>query len=97
MRRGDSAGIAVLQPLRIYRGGAMLDLPVSMDAEENIGRRGTRLSLTPGGREIDFEAYYQIPLNRSTSLATNLLWQHHPDHLQQDGRLTVMASLKRVF
>lgn len=75
----DSLGLRLAQPLRVARGGLTLTLPSDYDyATTSVsGWTRERLSLAPGGRELDFEARYAAPLFGG-SLATNVFWRRDP-------------------
>lgn len=75
----DSFGLRVAQPLRVSTGGIDLDLPTYYDYDTLSVNSWTtqRLNLTPGGREIDIEARYALPL-LGGDFQTNLFWRRDP-------------------
>lgn len=78
----DSLGLRVAQPLRVARGGVDLTLPTLYDyATGGVATWTTqRLGLAPGGRELDVEARYRVPLGAG-AVQTNLYWRRDPGNV----------------
>jgi hypothetical protein len=85
LRDGDRFGFLVNQPLRVTRGSAELELAIGRDTERNLvtGRIGTDLS--PGGRELDFEAFYKLELTAERTLTTSAMLRSEPGHSEDAG------------
>jgi len=79
-RSHDTFGMAWSQPLRATNGEVTLDLPVRIDADNNIYRSSERIDLEPEGREQDFEVYYAADLGKRSHLGAHFLYQHEPQH-----------------
>ncbi len=69
-----------------------------MDANEVLARQNVALDLAAKAHQLDFEAYYRMPLARHTRLAGNLFVTRNPDHAQGTGTaFAVSASLRHEF
>ena len=79
---GDRLTLGVGQPLRVESGRADLVLPTSYDyGTESFGYATQPLSLSPSGREIDFEAVYAWPLGNGWSARANLVRREDAGHI----------------
>lgn len=79
---GDRLAFRVMQPLRVRSGGFDLAVPVSYDyATGGVGYQGRAFSLSPKGREIDFEAAYGVPA-LGGHLGANLFLRTDPGHFE---------------
>jgi hypothetical protein len=97
-RYNDRAGFAVSSPLRISNGSADLLVPQSLDGQRNIVNSRTRVSLAPEGREIDFEAFYRMNLNRRTNIGTTLTYRDTQEDASYVGRgLSVFTTVGFQF
>jgi len=81
--RGDSLAFRIAQRLRVRGGGYQLNVPVSWDyATASAGTALRAFSLAPGGRELDFEAVYSLPVLRGAgSLSGNAFLRRQPGHI----------------
>ncbi|NOY17142.1 MAG: S8 family serine peptidase [Gammaproteobacteria bacterium] len=97
-RYNDRAGFAVSSPLRISNGSADLLVPQSLDSQRNVINSRTRVSLAPEGREIDFEAFYRMNLNRRTQVGTTLTYRDTPENTSYIGKgLSVFTTVGLRF
>ena len=99
LRRGDRAGLAVSQPLRVIRGSVDLNVPTGLDADFQITRTREHIDLEPPGSETAVEAYYRLPLRRRMgNFGAHVVYQNEPlhDNTQKD-RLTVFTTLRLKF
>ncbi len=74
-RYKDRAGFAVSSPMRVSNGDADLIVPVALDGFRNVVTNKSRVSLSPEGREIDYEAFYRMSLSHNTQLGTSLTYR----------------------
>lgn len=96
--RGDQAGVAFSQPLRVTGGEVDLSVPYARDFEGNIYRESERVSLEPRGREYTLESYYLHPLGRRASLGAYFMLRRQPNHVAGAGTdMTVLASYRARF
>ena len=58
---GDQLGVSLSQPLRVHDTSADVTLPTAYLADGTIGFETQRLSLAPGGRQIDLQLAYSRP------------------------------------
>ena len=80
LQRGDSLGLRFSQPLRVERGGLMLNLPVAYDYATETSRYGLQgLSLTPEGRELTGELAWRGSL-WGGGAAASLFYRRQPGH-----------------
>jgi len=79
---GDRAGIAVYQPLRVYRAKADLTIPVGTEPVPGgaIHYQGERVDVTPTGREIDLQMAYRWHPTRTINAATYGVMMVNPGH-----------------
>jgi len=79
---GDRLTLGVGQPLRVESGRANLVLPTSYNyGTESFGYASQALSLSPSGREMDFEAVYAVPLGNGWSARANLVRREDAGHI----------------
>ncbi|WP_150007416.1 S8 family peptidase, partial [Iodidimonas nitroreducens] len=97
--KGDRAGFAVIQPLRVRGGTASLRVPVARDFDQDIFLFEDRsLSLAPTGREIDLEFSYGLSLDHQTRIETSLVQQFEAGHVDQGASITsVLLRLHTRF
>ncbi len=78
---GDTLALRLSQPLRVVGGGLNLDLPVAYDyATLSTTSALRRLTLSPGGREIDAELAWRGSL-LGGSASASLFWRKQPGHV----------------
>ena len=87
--KNDSLGLVVHQPLRAENGSFNLRIPGSADYRGNIYYKDHAYSLKPNGREIDYETFYEIDLNKVT-LRLSSIFIDEGGHLKE-------SSLEKVF
>ena len=81
-KAGDRLTLGVGQPLRVESGRADLVLPTSYDyGTQSFGYATQPLSLSPSGREIDFEMVYALPLGNGWSARANLVRREDAGHI----------------
>ncbi|MFT6077673.1 MAG: subtilisin family serine protease [Rickettsiales bacterium] len=81
---GGSLALVYSEPLRIYKGSANLDIPISRDDEGNVQRlTANGVSLAPDGKERDLEISYSTRLkyDRGT-INYNALVRQEPDNIK---------------
>ncbi|MFT6105871.1 MAG: subtilisin family serine protease [Rickettsiales bacterium] len=81
---GGSLALVYSEPLRIYKGSANLDIPISRDADGNVQRlTANGISLAPDGKEQDLEISYSTKLkyDRGT-INFNSLVRQEPDNIK---------------
>ncbi len=64
---GGRLGIIYSEPLRVYSGKALVDIPIARDNSGNVLRYNASLSLKPQGKERDFEFFYAHNLNKNNA------------------------------
>ncbi len=83
---GGKVGIIYSQPLRVYSGKAEINVPVARDLEGNVTRYSSTVSLTPKGREQDFEIFYAKNLTLNwfvdPTIKFNLVAQKQPQNIK---------------
>ncbi len=76
----DRWGLLVSQPLRVTSGSLMFNRPTGRDADGVVYGDRVEVPLVADGREIDFEAYYALPLGADGLLGFNLRYALEPDN-----------------
>lgn len=79
---GGKLGFVYSEPLRVYSGNALIDIPVARDIAGNITRYSASVSLKPQGKERDFELYYSKDLAKNSQIKFNLIGQLQPGNIQ---------------
>ncbi len=81
-QRGDRAGLAVYQPLRVYGAQADLTIPVGTEPVPGgaIHYQSERVDVTPTGREIDLQLAYRWHPTRTINAATYGVMMVNPGH-----------------
>jgi len=98
LRRGDGFGVILNQPLRVSSGSADIALTNGRDAAGNLSVTNFTADLTPSGRELDFEVFYNMALGAQTSLAASALLRHEPGHIADADNEGILAlRLRRRF
>ncbi len=81
----DRLTFAVVQPLRVEAGSAVIDRPVGRSFDGQILRQRDRVDLAPAGREIDLEVGYRLALGGRWALQLDWLTQLEPGHQADAG------------
>ncbi len=80
-KEGDGLTFMVGQPLRVSEGSADVSVPTARTADGQVIRESADLDLTPAGREIAFEATYDVGLaGDDQELGTGVFLRLNPDH-----------------
>lgn len=83
---GGTVGLVYLEPMRVYSGSALIDVPVARDFDGNVTRYSTSVSLKPQGKECDFEVFYLTNLALrnflNPVLKFNLIMQRQPNNVK---------------
>jgi hypothetical protein len=80
-RADDKIAFRVMQPLRVASGGFDLTLPTSYDyATGTAGFDSRFFSLSPSGREIDFEGAYSMRM-WGGDVGLNAFYRKDPGHI----------------
>jgi hypothetical protein len=87
--KNDSLGLVVHQPLRAENGSFNLRLPGYADYKGNIYYKDHAYRLKPNGREINYETFYEIDLNKLTLRLSSIF-------IDEGGHLNE-TSLEKVF
>ncbi|MCF4165655.1 S8 family serine peptidase [Zavarzinia compransoris] len=75
---GDHWGFTSHQPLRGQSGTLVLARPTGRDADGTVLGDMVTVALDGGGREIDWEAFYALPVGEQALLGFNLLYVMDP-------------------
>lgn len=81
LRDGDGFGFVLNQPLRVTSGTADIALTSGRDAAGNLSVTNLTADLTPTGRELDFEVFYNMALGDETSLTASAALRREPGHI----------------
>jgi len=80
-QRGDRLSLAISQPLRVSGGTADMSYVSARDYQtDSLSFISSRTSLSPEGREIDFELAYRAARIFGAEVDINLLHQINPNH-----------------
>ncbi len=79
---GGKLGIAYSEPLRIYQGSANINIPTGVDQNGNVIRLNSKVSLSPSGKEKDFEVYYGLDLKHDSNISLNLSLQDEVNNVK---------------
>ncbi|PCI33527.1 MAG: hypothetical protein COB54_04305 [Alphaproteobacteria bacterium] len=84
-QQGDRLSFAVSQPLRVRGGVADVSYVTARDFEKELQAGSlsfisNQVSLSPGGREIDFELAYRVASLFGAQVDINILHQISPNH-----------------
>jgi|GEM_PF-352058 len=77
---GDTLGFIISQPLRVNQGNAALTLPVGITSNGTILRQNGTLNLTPTGRELDFEIFYNVKQDDYSELSLDSMFRLNPNN-----------------
>lgn len=99
LRKGDRLSFAVSQPLRVSGGYADISYVAARNYQTNsLSFVSNQVSLTPGGREIDFELAYRMADIFGARVELNILHQVNPGHNRANRDNTgVLIRLGSVF
>jgi len=86
-------GMLYSEPLRIYSGKAVIDVPVARDNAGNLTRYRADISLKPQGKERNLEIFYAKNLTEFSQLSFNFLTTKDAGNIktQQDSRLAMVS------
>ena len=88
-RKNDSIGLVLHQPIKAESGSFNLRLPAYADYKGNIYYEDKTYNLKPNGREINYEAFYEIEVNKM-KIRLSSIFIDEGGHLKQ-------SSLEKVF
>jgi len=99
LQKGDRLSFAVSQPLRVMSGQANLSYVASRDYQtDSLSFIRNQASLSPTGREIDFELAYRIADLFGAQIDFNILHQINPNHNRENPDNTgVLIRFGSVF
>ncbi len=84
LQRGDRLSFAISQPLRVVGGHADISYVSARDYQnDSLSFISNRVSLSPDGREIDFELAYRAANILGAQVDFNILHQINPGHNRQ--------------
>lgn len=93
MKKDDSFGFSVSQPLRVESGSLGFALPVLLDAGNNsLIMSGFTQDLAANGREMDMEVNYAYPLGEDGRVSAGALYRHDAGH--KSGNQDTMGVLR---
>ncbi|QOR40578.1 S8 family serine peptidase [Billgrantia diversa] len=79
-RGRHTTAFAYRQPMRIGRAEAMLSVPVGRAIDGEVIREGRSVSLSPSGRQQEFELGYRYRTQRRGAIGFNLNHTREPGH-----------------
>lgn len=95
---GDHWGFSAHQPLRASSGHVTIDRPLGRTEDGTVYGDQVTLALNGDGREIDWEAYYALPLDERSLLGFNLLYVVDPGNVASaDDEVLGMVRYRRRF
>lgn len=96
-RGGDALSFTLSQPLRAEQGSLTLVTGVGRDLSTGGVIMGqSHASLTPSGRELDFETGYSFSL-AGWGVGANVAYAVDPDHAQGKNAVLALFTLSRGF
>ncbi|HEX3485504.1 MAG TPA: S8 family peptidase [Micropepsaceae bacterium] len=96
-RQGDALSFTLAQPLRAERGALTLASGVARDWSTGGAIMGeTEASLTPSGREVDFETGYRFAFE-GWGVGANVAYAIDPNHVQDKTAVLALFTLSRNF
>ena len=74
--------VELSQPLRVESGSVEIAYPAARTPDRKILNESFRASLSPDGRQIDFQAGVVLPLSRNSKLGAQAWISHNPGHIR---------------
>ena len=74
--------VELSQPLRVESGSVDIAYPSARTPDRKILTESFRASLSPDGRQIDFQAGVVLPLSRNSKLGAQAWISHNPGHIR---------------
>ena len=74
--------VELSQPLRVESGSVEIAYPSARTPDRKILNESFRASLSPDGRQIDFQAGVVLPLSRNSKLGAQAWISHNPGHIR---------------
>ena len=74
--------VELSQPLRVESGALEIAYPSARTPDRKILTESFRASLSPDGRQIDFQAGVVLPLSRNSKLGAQAWISHNPGHIR---------------
>ena len=75
--------VELSQPLRVESGSVEIAYPSARTPDRKILSESFRASLSPDGRQIDFQAGVVLPLSKNSKLGAQAWIAHNPGHNRQ--------------
>jgi hypothetical protein len=96
-RSGDALSFTLSQPLRAERGSLTLASGIGRDwSTGGVIMGETQASLTPSGREFDFETGYNFSF-AGWGVGANVAYAIDPNHVQCQNAVLALFTLSRGF
>ena len=74
--------VELSQPLRVESGSVEVAYPSARTPDRKILTESFRTSLSPAGRQIDFQAGIVLPLSKNSKLGAQAWISHNPGHIR---------------
>ena len=74
--------VELSQPLRVESGSVEIAYPSARTPDRKILTESFRASLSPDGRQIDFQAGVVLPLSKNSKLGAQAWISHNPGHIR---------------
>ena len=83
---GGNIGVIYTEPLRVYRGSAIIDVAIARDKVGNVIRYRDEISLKPQGKERDLEIFFAKNLSDFSKISLNLLQIKDVGNIKSDQK-----------
>ena len=77
--------VELSQPLRVESGSVEITYPSARTPDRKVLNESFRASLSPDGRQIDFEAGVVLPLSGNSRLGAQAWISHNPGHIRHSS------------
>ena len=89
--------VSVSQPPRVEHGSTKLSLPVGRSLEGVVLREDLTARLVPSGRQLDLAVRWYQPHVFGGEFRTEVAVSRHPDHVDTEPELSLLAGWVGVF
>lgn len=93
----DRFGFVVSQPLVVTDGQASLNLPQSTNLDGSVNYMHANASMGAGSRPIDIQAFYQTPVDDSSSFAAGIMLRENNAADEGKNEAVVLSRYKLSF
>jgi len=97
MGAADKLGVVISQPLTVNTGSVGLNLPQSRNLDGSVNYISARGQMSATSRPIDIQAFYETPVDTSSSVAAGVLFRENNASGEGKNEAVLLGRYKLAF